>query len=277
MLSVLLASSIPGLATGLGAVVVLLFGKPSQKALSAMLGFAAGVMIAISAFNLMEGAAAVGSTASAIVGLAAGVLLMFALDLLVPHSHIGSAQPDKTSGGIPEGSNHATTVPERDRACHGHDAGAPGQRYGATSSPDVLKTGYLIFLGIALHNLPEGLAIGAGYTASGAMGLSIAVAIALHDVPEGMATAVPLLLGGAGKLKTVVLTTISGLMTPVGTLMGQAVFQASPSLVSIALAFAAGAMVYIASDELIPQSHSLHSHLANFGFLAGFVLGFMLG
>lgn len=245
MLNAIVASIIPGLATGLGAIIVLLFGKPSPRVLSAMLGFAAGVMIAISAFNLMQGAAEVGSTATAIIGFAAGVLLMFALDFVVPHSHIGSAQPDKSA--------------------HPDEA-----------SSTALKMGYLIFLGIALHNLPEGLAIGAGYSTGGAMGLSIALAIALHDVPEGMATAVPLLLGGAGRLKAVVLTTISGLMTPVGTLLGSAAFLASPSLVSISLAFSAGAMVYIASDELIPQSHSFHSHLANFGLLAGFVLGFML-
>jgi ZIP family zinc transporter len=234
-------SALAGVATGLGAIVVLLVGKPSDSLLSLVLGFAAGIMLAISAFSLLPEALALGGTVRAVIGFLAGAGLMFLLDSLVPHLHIGSGQ---------------------------------GERHGRQQ--ELLKVGYFIFLGIALHNLPEGLAIGAGFTASQRLGATIAVALALHNVPEGMATAAPLLGGGAGRGKTIILTTTAGLMTPVGTLLGAALFSISQRLVSLALALAAGAMVYIVSDELIPQSHAYHSHMANAGLLAGFLLGMLI-
>jgi ZIP family zinc transporter len=234
-------SALAGLATGLGAIIVMVLGMPSASLLSVVLGFAAGIMLAISAFDLLPEALALGGSVRAVLGFLLGAGLMFLLDTLVPHLHIGSGQ---------------------------------GERSGRQQ--ELLKTGYFIFLGIALHNLPEGLAIGAGFTASQRLGAAIAIALALHNVPEGMATAAPLLGGGMGKGKTIALTTLAGLMTPVGTLAGAALFSISRGFVGIALALAAGAMVYIVSDELIPQSHVFHSHMANAGLLAGFLLGMLI-
>lgn len=241
MLEIVLVSTLAGLATTVGALLVVIFGKPSVKILALLLGFAAGVMIAISAFDLLPEAVELGSNWQAILGFALGAALMFGLDAFIPHAHIGS-----------------------------------GKSEGVTGDSEMLKMGYFIFLGIALHNLPEGLAIGAGYTSSLTLGAAIAISLALHNVPEGMATAVPLLIGGMSKYKVVLLATVAGLMTPLGTLLGAAVFRVSTGMVSVALAFAAGAMVYIASDELIPQSHRYHDHLANLGLIAGFVLGFLI-
>ncbi|MTI95306.1 MAG: zinc/iron permease [Firmicutes bacterium] len=238
-MEIVLISALAGLATGLGAVIIFIFGQPSKRLLSGMLGFAAGIMLAISAFDLLPEAVELGSVTGAVLGFLAGVALMMGLDLLVPHLHIGSGEQE---GGDPE----------------------------------MVKVGYFIFLGIALHNLPEGLAIGAGYSADLRLGAAIALALALHNVPEGMATAMPLVAGGVGKWKVIGLTTLAGLMTPVGTLLGKVVFAAGSGLVAAALAFAAGAMVYIVSDELIPQSHRFHSHWANIGLVAGFVLGFVI-
>ena len=132
-------------------------------------------------------------------------------------------------------------------------------------------------IGIALHNLPEGLAIGAGYMNSASLGATIAISLALHNVPEGIATAIPLHMGGMEKWKVVLLVTMAGLMTPLGTFLGAAILQVNANAVSLALALAAGAMIYIVSDELIPQSHEYHSHAANLGLVAGFVLGYVIG
>lgn len=235
-----LISALAGAATGLGALIVFLFGKPSKAMMSLVLGFASGIMLAISAFDLLPEALDLGGMTWTVTGFLLGAAMMLGLDTLVPHIHIGEGKSD-------------------------------GQ-----GDKQMLKVGYFIFLGIALHNLPEGLAIGAGFSASQGLGVAIAIALALHNVPEGMATAAPLLMGGMGKFKVVGLTTLAGLMTPIGTVIGLILINISDTFISIALALAAGAMVYIVSDELIPESHKSHSHLANAGLLAGFLLGMII-
>ncbi len=239
-MKILVISILAGAATGLGAVLVLLFGKPTKTLMSVVLGFAAGIMLSISAFDLLPEALTLGGMTWTVIGFLLGATLMFGLDSLVPHIHIGEGKAD------------------------------------VRGDKQMLKVGYFIFLGIALHNLPEGLAIGAGFSASQGLGTAIAIALALHNVPEGMATAAPLLMGGLGKLRVVGLTTLAGLMTPIGTLIGLVLINLSEAFISIALALAAGAMVYIVSDELIPESHKYHSHLANAGLLTGFLVGMII-
>jgi zinc transporter, ZIP family len=140
----------------------------------------------------------------------------------------------------------------------------------------MLRTGYLILFGIAMHNLPEGLAIGAGLEAGPEVGLLIAVAIGFHNVPEGLAIAGPLKAGGLPMRKVILFTLLAGLMTPLGTVIGLLVMQISPVMVSGSMAFAAGAMVYIVNDELIPQANGMNSHLANAGLVIGLLLAFIL-
>jgi len=239
-MEIIAISALAGVATGLGALLVLMFGKPAKKLMSLILGFASGIMLAISAFDLLPEAQSLGGLTLTIIGFLMGAGLMFGLDTLVPHIHIGEGKVD------------------------------------ARGDTKMLKVGYFIFLGIALHNLPEGLAIGAGYSASKGLGAAIAIALALHNVPEGMATAAPLLMGGVSRLRVVALTTLAGLMTPIGTIIGLVLINVSENFISIALALAAGAMIYIVSDELIPESHRYHSHLANAGLLSGFLLGMII-
>ncbi|MFO8111854.1 MAG: ZIP family metal transporter [Desulfosalsimonadaceae bacterium] len=243
-----LYSLLAGLSMALGALVVLCFGSPGKRVLSLILGFAAGIMLAISAFDLIPGAIASGSLSHAIAGFLLGAAMMYVLDLVIPHAHMTG----DLDGPV--------------KAVDAHEIHAK----------KILRTGYLIFLGMALHNIPEGLAIGAGLQSSPALGLTIAIAIGLHNVPEGMATAGPLRAGGLTGGKVLLLTTLAGLMTPVGALLGLVAFGISGALVATGMAVAAGAMIYIASDELIPQSHAYHSHMANFGILGGFLVGFAL-
>ncbi len=264
MLQTILYSSLAGLATGVGALLVVILGKPSVKFLSAMLGFAGGVMLAISAFELLPEAKQLGGEIASAIGVIMGAGMMALLDVILPHIHRGF----RNSEGISVGEAESLIV---------NGTQATGLVSGKLNYANLLKCGLFLVVGIALHNLPEGLAIGAGYTSSAALGMVIVVSLALHNVPEGMVTATPLLLGGMEKWRVVLLTTMAGLMTPVGTAIGALLFSVSPGFVGGALAFAAGAMIYIVSDELIPQSHQYHSHAANLGLLAGFISGFIFG
>jgi len=138
------------------------------------------------------------------------------------------------------------------------------------------KMGYFIALGIALHNLPEGIAIGAGNEVSTQMGIMTAVTIGIHNIAEGLCVALPLCLGNVNKTRIVLITTLAGLATVLGTLLVILLGMVSSMLIAFFLAFAAGAMIYISSDELIPKSHHTHSEFANIGIISGFVLALIL-
>ncbi|ADQ15575.1 ZIP family metal transporter [Halanaerobium hydrogeniformans] len=246
-MSTLMYSFLAGLSTSLGAVILMIFGEPSEKILAILIGFAAGIMTAISVFELLPEALELSSLTNTVVAFILGALLMYSFDKLLPHSHLSSA------------GHLVTENPEKLKV----------------QSP-LLRTGFLIFLGIALHNLPEGLAIGAGFESSPEAGMYIAMAIGLHNIPEGLAIAGPLKSGGASNTKILLFTLFAGLMIPLGTIIAQFFFNISALFVGASLAFAAGAMLYIVNDELIPQSNNIHSHFANAGILIGILMGFMI-
>ncbi len=244
----LLYSFLAGSSTSLGAILLIFIKQPGEKSLSSLLGFAGGIMLGISVFELMPEAVAFGSMTTAVVGFLLGAGMMYALDRLVPHSHLSTSD------------DLVVENPEK---------------IDLKKNP-MLRTGYLIMFGIGMHNLPEGLAIGAGLQAGPEVGLLIAVAIGLHNVPEGLAMAGPLKAGGLPMGKIFLFTLMTGLMTPLGTAIGLLVMQVSPDMVAGSLAFAAGAMVYIVNDELIPQANGMNSHLANAGLMIGLLLAFAL-
>lgn len=244
----ILYSFFAGTSTILGVFVLLLFGKPSKPVLAGLLGFAGGIMIAIALLEMIPEALELGSTFITVIGFLFGVALMFAIDRTAPHAHVFS--PDALEVENPE---HAPTA----------------------NNP-MLRTGYLVLFGIALHNLPEGLAIGAGLESSPQLGLTLAIAISLHNIPEGLAIGGPLRAGGLGRLKIILLTMAAGFMTPIGAIIGQLFFTISDIFVGGALAFAAGAMMYIALDELVPNANKLHAHCANIGINVAIVVGFLL-
>jgi len=248
-MEVLLYSFLAGLATAIGALILIFTGQPRTKALSGFLGFAGGIMLAISVFDLLPEALELGTVVSTVIGFLLGVAMMFMLDRFVPHAH-GVADNELELERV-------DNVP--------------------SFSSEALRTGYLIFFGIAIHNLPEGLAIGAGLEASPELGLYLAVAIGLHNIPEGMAVAAPLRSGGLSFPRVLLLTLIAGMMTPVGAGLGLLVFRLSPVFVGSGLAFAAGAMIYIVIDEVIPQMANLHRHVGNAALIVGLLLGFVLG
>lgn len=239
MQEMLITSAIAGIATAFGAGIVVVMGRPSTRMLSLLLGFAAGVMLSITTLELIPEAIALGGTVNTIIGFLLGVLLMSLLDHLIPHLHF-------KNGGC-----------EKEQV-------------------EMLKIGYLIFLGIAVHNVAEGLAIGAGMVANPELGLAIAIAIGIHNIPEGMATAVPLSLGGMSSWRLILMAAGAGLVTVVGTFFGGLVLQSSVGFIAIALGLAAGAMFYIVGDELIPHARTYHHYWANLGLVGGFILGVIL-
>ena len=141
---------------------------------------------------------------------------------------------------------------------------------------DLLKTGIIVSIGLALHNFPEGLAIGSGFGASIKLGLSLAIAICLHDIPEGISMAVPMKNGGIKKGKVIFYVVLSGITTGIGAFFGAIIGEISQSVIAMCLAFAAGAMIYIVSGELTPEANSLYKgRMSAIGSILGLLIGIL--
>ena len=139
---------------------------------------------------------------------------------------------------------------------------------------NLLKTGIIVSIGLALHNFPEGLAIGSGFGASLTLGISLAIAICLHDIPEGISMAIPMKNGGMKASKVIFYVILSGITTGIGAFFGAILGGISQSVISLCLSFAAGAMIYIVSGELIPESNRLyHGRMTAIGNMLGLLIG----
>jgi ZIP family zinc transporter len=239
ILSALLLSLIAGLATGLGGLIVLV-KKPSRRLMSFLMGLAAGVMIILSFLELMVEALNLAGLFLTAAGFLAGSLSIFGLDSLLPHLHFGI----KEKGLV---------------------------------DTKLFKYSTLIAVGIALHNFPEGIAVGSSYAYLPQLGLTVAVAMAIHNIPEGMAIAIPACLSGCSKSSAFRLALFSGLAEPAGALVSVLLLDVFSGFVPFGLAFAAGIMVFITLDEIIPAaSQNGHEHFTSFGIIAGSLLTFVL-
>ncbi|MDB5732559.1 MAG: zinc/iron permease [Variovorax sp.] len=237
------------LATSLGTVPVLLSQQFSQRSYDSMLGFGAGVMLAASSFSLVipalaaaraQGAGGWGAGAIVGLGILAGAALLLLIDRTVPHEHFV-------------------------KGLEGPQARA-------------LKRVWLFVLAISLHNLPEGLAIGVAFAGSDPIGATaLATGISIQDVPEGMVVAVALRSVGYGRWLSAGLGVLSGLVEPLAAVFGVAVIGISASLLPWGLALAAGAMLFVISHEIIPESHRQgHEAYATGGLMLGFVVMLLL-
>jgi ZIP family zinc transporter len=238
----LLASFLAGLATGVGALPAIFFKNVPDRVLNTALGGAAGVMLAASSFSLIVPGIEHGNLlwpGYGVYVVAFGILLgAFCLDLvdrLLPHEHFILGR---------EG---------------------PSSR---------MKRIWLFIIAITIHNFPEGLAVGVGFGGGDiANGTSLAIGIGLQNMPEGLAVALPLLGLGYSRLKAIGIATLTGLVEPVGGLLGVGAVTVFQPILPLGLAFAAGAMLFVISDEIIPETHAKgRSRLATFGIIIGFVI-----
>jgi ZIP family zinc transporter len=238
----ILASLAAGLAAGVGALPIFFKREVSAKTLDAMLGFAAGVMLAATAFSLIVpaieyGGGGVRGALIAVVGILLGGIFLDLADRYSPHTHFISG---------PEGSS---------------------------SSSDLRKI-WLFIIAITIHNFPEGLAVGVGFGHGDlANGLTLAIGIGLQNLPEGLAVALPLIRERYTALQAFLIALATGLVEPVGGIIGITLVQIAQPILPLALAFAAGAMLFVISDEIIPETHRRgFERVATYAVLIGFVV-----
>ena len=233
------ASLLAGLATGAGAIPVLFTRRISDRLLDVMLGFAAGVMLAATSFSLLVPAINLSGPWIAVSGLVLGALVLHLVDRFIPHFH---------------------------------------PALGAEGPHSKLSRVWLLVLAITIHNFPEGLAVGVSFGGGDvAAGLVIALAIGLQNMPEGLAVALPLLREGYSRRRALWYGTLTGLVEPVGGLLGAAIVSVSQPILPWGLSFAAGAMLFVISDEMIPESHRKgFAREATFGLITGFVIMMLL-
>jgi ZIP family zinc transporter len=226
-----------GVATGVGGLALLLMPRPSDYLLDVLLGFTAGVMLAATAFSLLVPALDEGTLAEVLAGLLAGGIALLLLDVLVPHVHLRFFE-------------------------RGHADVAAGRR------------AVLLLSALTIHNVPEGMAVGVAFAAGGPdLGIPIAIAIGIQNVPEGFAAAAPLLAAGSSRRSAIGIAALTGAVEPPSALVAFATFSATAIALPFGLAFAAGAMLYVVIDELVPESHARGNERAASGaLLVGFAL-----
>jgi ZIP family zinc transporter len=286
-----LFSLIAGLGTALGGWIAIV-RRPGRRSFGFLMGITAGVMISLSFLELVGEAWKLQGYLTATIGFGAGAILMFALDILLPHIHFGereAALPDGTAAAPgsadPDCDSEAEAPhPGRKRAGHrGREWRKHRRRSGRSPisapgmNPILLQSGILLAIGITIHNLPEGIAVGAGYMHMPEFGFFIALAILLHNIPEGIATALPLCQGGLRRRDAFLVALFSGLAEPIGALAAAAFLGNFQFLIPGSLAFAGGVMMFITLDELIPiaREHG-HHHYVAMGLISGSIFVFLL-
>lgn len=256
VLQALIATLFTWFVTALGSSTVFIFKTINKKVLNGMLGFAAGVMIAASFWSLLAPAISMAEEAGtipwipAVLGFLGGGAFLWAVDIITPHLHIGDANTE----------------------------------------PEGMKTSWrrsvLLVLAITLHNIPEGLAVGVAFGAAAAElpaatlagAIALALGIGLQNFPEGAAVSVPLRREGLSRTKSFVYGQASGIVEPIAGVLGAAAVVAMKPILPYALSFAAGAMIYVVVEELIPeaQQEKHHSNVGTIGAMAGFAIMMLL-
>lgn len=271
--TLILATTIAGVGgTGLGGLIGAMLQKDSNRAVSLLLSFAGGVMLSVVCFDLItEAIATQVGVFTVIASIAAGVIVIFLLNYLIDL---------KTNPEVPHiDANHPQTADDLDELIHSDHYEV--HHVNKDSKFSLLVAGIVMACAIALHNVPEGMTIGASYANNdGVMGSSalvLAVLIGLHNIPEGMAVSVPLISGGMGRLKAILLTALSGAPTVIGALIGYLIGDMGTLGLALSLGFASGAMLYVVFGEIIPQAILMyHSKLPAFSVIFGILVGMMI-
>lgn len=225
--------------TSLGSLLGLISFRFPRKALDFGLGFASGVMMVASFVKLIIPGVESGAVAEVFIGIAAGAVAIVLLDKLLPHEHVA--------------------------------VGYEGLRGLAKK----IRKAWLVALAMFIHNIPEGFAVGVASAYSAGLGFTLSIAIGLQDVPEGLAVTLPLTSTGVKKTKAIGLGVLSGLVEMAAALAGAAVFAIAEAGLMFGLGFAAGAMIYVTIEELIPEvlhENAAHRKIASAGFYLGLYL-----
>jgi len=258
--------------TGLGGIIGALFKKDSVRTASLLLSFAAGVMAAIVCLDLLVSAVETNINIYLIsVVVTLGVLMVYGLNLFI----------DKiTNNEIQHiDANHPTTADDLDEIIHSNHLSVHIQKNDTKFS--LFIAGVIMASAIALHNLPEGMTIGASFSNNHGVlagsALVLSVLIGLHNIPEGMAIAVPLINGGLKRRKAILITALSGFPTIIGALVGYFLGDIGPLGLALSLSFASGAMLYVIFGELLPQSILMYrSKLPAFFVILGIIVGLIV-
>ena len=248
--TLILTTALAGVAgTGIGGLVGALLQKDSKRTVSLLLSFAGGVMMSVVCFDLVVEAIETNTGIWVAVGaIAFGVAITYFLNYLIDR---------KTNPEVPHiDENHPQTADDLDELIHSDHL---EQHYARRDSKlGLFVAGVVMACAIALHNVPEGMTIGASYASNdGVMGsaaLILAILIGLHNIPEGMAVSVPLISGGMPKWKAVLITACTGIPTILGALLGYVLGEIGPMGLTMSLGFASGAMLYVVFGEILPQS-----------------------
>jgi ZIP family zinc transporter len=261
-----LAAILSGLATSLGALPFLFVRDLARRTYDGILGLGAGLMLAAATLGLLaeavrgvrgEGGLDVGRLALVVAGFAVGVAIAAAMDRFIPHHH---------AGGHHEHLGHEPGHDVHDRAEH-DDHGDERRR--------AARHAYAVVGALSLHRVPEGLAIGAGFAVPGAshIGVILAIAVGVQNVCEGIVMSAPLRASGVSARRGFVIVALTGLTIPIAAAVGQALAGVAATTMPFVLALAGGTLIYVTSNEIIPESHS-HGNEGTAS--AGLVLGFLL-
>lgn len=245
-LIIALGCILPGLMTGLGALPIFATKNVSQGLLDTLLGSAAGVMLAATCFSLIipsieYGGGNLGAVLISSLGIFFGALMLDLIDRYAPHEHL------------------------IDKKVEGRNT-------------DSLKQIWLFIIAITIHNFPEGLATGVGFgTDSLSNGITIALGIGLQNMPEGLAVALSLVREQYSTRKAFLIALLTGLVEPIGAFLGVFLVQVFQPLLPFILALAGGAMLFVISDEIIPETHSNgYERQATYGIILGFIVMMIL-
>ena len=269
ILNAFLLSLLAGLGTGLGGLIAVI-RNPGKRMFGFLMGITAGVMLTLAFHELVNEAWELQGFVTATIGFSAGAVFMLVLDILVPHIRFGERETTVFEKPVIPDVNQEPHFWRRRRRGRNHYGGR-------IIDQQLLKTGTLLAIGITIHNIPDGIAVGAGYMHFPEFGLFIAVAILLHNIPEGIATALPLCKSGVSRWDSFKAALFSGFAEPIGALLAALFLKSFTFFIPGALAFAGGVMVFITLDELIPTAREHgHQHYTAIGIILGAIFVFLL-
>ena len=247
-LAILTALGVGG-ATILGVLFGFLFQKIPHEFNDVILGYAAGIMLGAAILGLIVPSLDEGNVWITVLGIVTGAVFLNLADKMTPHLH---------------------RITGLDQEAH------------SESQSSINKVMLFVFA-IAIHNLPEGIAAGVGFGSEDvSSAITVALGIALQNIPEGMVIVSPLIMAGISKIRVLLIASFTGLIEIVGTLIGFTAVSVSTAILPFALAFAGGTMIYVVSDEMIPETHShgyerMATYSLIFGFISMLIMDFYIG